>query len=117
MEAVVDEMVTVGRVQYDRLREAVDDLADLRTGQRVLADLASGEDEAIPIELVRRMVESESPLRVFRDFRGLSQTELSERSGVNRVQIADIEAGRKVGSVDTVKRLAKALGVQIDDLV
>ena len=36
---------------------------------------------------------------------------------VNRVQIAEIEAGRKSGSLDTVKKLASALGVTIDDLV
>jgi mRNA interferase RelE/StbE len=38
-------------------------------------------------------------------------------SGVNRVQIADIEAGRKSGSVETILKLADALGVAIDELV
>jgi mRNA interferase RelE/StbE len=49
--------------------------------------------------------------------RGLTQTKLAELSGVNRVQIADIEAGRKAGSLGTVKKLAAALGVAVDDLV
>jgi mRNA interferase RelE/StbE len=42
---------------------------------------------------------------------------LFETSGVNRVQIADIEAGRKSGSVETIRKLADALGVAMDDLV
>ena len=32
-------------------------------------------------------------------------------------QIADIEAGRKTGSIETVRKLADALNVAIDDLV
>lgn len=35
---------------------------------------------------------------------------------MNRTQIADIEAGRKTGSVATLKKLAGALAVAIDDL-
>jgi mRNA interferase RelE/StbE len=42
---------------------------------------------------------------------------LFEKSGVNRVQIADIEAGRKSGSVETIRKLADALEVAMDDLV
>jgi mRNA interferase RelE/StbE len=35
----------------------------------------------------------------------------------NRVQIADIEAGRKSGSVATLHKLAEALAVTVDDLI
>jgi mRNA interferase RelE/StbE len=44
---------------------------------------------------------------------GLTQS----ASGVHRVVVADIEAGRKGGSVRSLKALAAALGVGIDDLV
>ena len=63
------------------------------------------------------MIYGESPVRVYRNLRGMTQTALAERSGVNRVQIADIEARRKTGSVETLRKLAAALGVTIDDLV
>lgn len=48
--------------------------------------------------------------------RGLTQVGLGEVSGVNRVQIADIEAGRKTGSVATLRKLSDALGIALDDL-
>lgn len=54
---------------------------------------------------------------MWREFRGLTQMVLFEKSGVNRVQIADIEAGRKSGSVETIRKLADALEVAMDDLV
>ena len=92
---------------------SADELADIEAHDRAMAEPG----EAIPADFVRRMVDCESPLRVFRDLRGLTQAGLAERSGVNRVHIADIEVGRKSGSVQTLRRLAEALGVAIDDLV
>ncbi len=56
-------------------------------------------------------------MRVYRELRGLSVSELARQSGVNRVQIMDIESGRKTGSVATVAKLARALRVDVDDLV
>jgi mRNA interferase RelE/StbE len=113
----MNEMVTISREEYDRLRAAAEDLADLSAYDAIKARLAAGQEELIPAAFVNRMIDGESPLRVFRDLRGLTQSGLSRVSGVNRVQIADIEAGRSAGSVETMSKLAKALGVTIDDLV
>ena len=113
----MNEMITITRAEYDRLREAAEDLADLETYSRIKADIAAGREELIPSEFVDRMINGESPVRVFRDLRGMTQTALAAASGVNRVQIADIEARRKTGSVETLRKLAEALRVMIDDLV
>ena len=113
----MNEMITITRAEYDRLREAAEDLADIETYNRIKADIAAGRDELIPSEFVDRIIDGESPLRVFRDFRGMTQTALAAASGVNRVQIADIEARRSKGSIETMRKLANALRVTIDDLV
>ncbi|WP_048649190.1 helix-turn-helix transcriptional regulator [Nitratireductor soli] len=107
------EMVTITREEYSKLLEAAEDLADIEAYDRARRDPGA----AIPADSVRRMVDGESPLRVFRDLRGLTQMQLAERASVNRVQIADIEAGRKTGSVQTLHKLAEALEISIDDLV
>jgi DNA-binding XRE family transcriptional regulator len=113
----MNEMITITRAEYERLREAAEDLADIATYNRAKADIAAGRDELIPSEFVDRMIEGESPLRVYRDLRGLTQSSLAAASGVNRVQIADIEAKRSNGSIETMRKLAEALRVTIDDLV
>jgi len=113
----MNEMVTIPREEYERLREAAEDLADIAAYNRIKADLASGREELIPSEFVNRMIDGESPLRVYRDFRGMTQSSLAIAAGVNRVQIADIEAGRGKGSIETMRKLANALQVTIDDLV
>jgi mRNA interferase RelE/StbE len=111
------DTITIERDEYERLREAANELADLRAYDRAKNRLAGGEEELVPADCARRLVSGESSLRIFRELRGMTQAALAEKAGVNRVQIADIEGGRKTGSVETVKRLAAALGMTVDDLV
>ncbi|MDP3861700.1 MAG: helix-turn-helix transcriptional regulator [Phaeovulum sp.] len=112
----MNEMVTIPREEYDRLRAAAEDLADLQAYDRAKAVLAAGEDELIPAEYANRLLNGESALRVYRHLRGLTQVALAEKAGVNRVTVAEIETGRKQGSVATLRALADALELSLDDL-
>lgn len=112
----MNEMVTIPREEYDRLRAAAEDLVDLQSYDRAKAALAAGEDELIPTSFVDRLLNGDSALRVYRDLRGLTQATLAEKAGVSRVTVAEIETGRKKGSIMTLRALAGALGVSLDDL-
>jgi DNA-binding XRE family transcriptional regulator len=112
----MNEVVTIPREEYERLRAAAQDLADLQAYDHAKAALVVGEDELIPAEYVNRLLNGDSPLRVYRDLRGMTQSFLAERSGVNRVTVAEIETRRKHGSVATLRKLAGTLGVTVDDL-
>lgn len=112
----MNEMVTIPREEYDRLRAAAEDLADLQSYDRAKAALAGGADELIPAEYANRLLSGENPLRIYRDLRGMTQAALAEKAGVNRVTVAEIETGRKQGSVATLRALAGALDVTLDDL-
>ncbi|MBL3562795.1 helix-turn-helix transcriptional regulator [Rhodovulum sulfidophilum] len=109
----MNDMVSIPRKEYERLREAAEDLEDI-----LAYDRAKGRDEeSVPHEFVTRIIDGEPPVRVFRDWRGMSAAELSRASGVNRVQIHEIETGKKNGSAQTLKKIADALGVTVDDLI
>jgi mRNA interferase RelE/StbE len=112
----MNDMVTIPRSEYDRLRAAAEDLADLQTFDHAEAKLAAGKDEMIPAAYANRLIDGESTLRVYRDLRGLTQGGLADLSGVNRVTIAEIETGRKQGSIATLRALADALRITLDDL-
>ena len=117
MELDMGKMISIPLEEYHSLRAAAEDLADLQTYDRTLAQLANGEEELLPAEMVKRILAGESPLRVWREFRGFTQTALAGVSNVNRVQITDIEAGRKSASIDTFKKLAEALRITLDELI
>mgnify|MGYP003649353238 CR=1 FL=1 len=113
----MNEMVTIPREEYDRLRAAAEELADLQSYDRAIAALAGGEDELIPSDYADRLLSGESPLRVYRDLRGLTQASLAKKADVSRVTVAEIETGRKQGSVATLRALAGALDIALADLV
>ncbi|MEN8660461.1 MAG: helix-turn-helix transcriptional regulator [Marivita sp.] len=46
----------------------------------------------------------------------MTQATLAERARVNRVTVAEIETGRKQGSIATLRALAGAIDVTMDDL-
>lgn len=116
MEADMGKMVSIPLKEYQSLQAAAVDLADLQSYDHAMAQLANGREELLPAELVKRILAGGSPLRAWREFRGLTQVALAETSKVNRVQIADIEAGRKNGSIETLKKLSEALNITLDDL-
>jgi transcriptional regulator with XRE-family HTH domain len=56
-------------------------------------------------------------LKELRRLRALSQEELAEESGVGRATISRIERGETGAHGRTLRRLAKALGVGVEELV
>ena len=56
-------------------------------------------------------------LREIRESKGLSQTALAELAHVHRVSICLYESGKKHPTVESLKRLARALGVTTDELI
>jgi transcriptional regulator with XRE-family HTH domain len=52
-----------------------------------------------------------------RQAHGMTQEQLSELTGVHRVTIARIETGEVSPKAETLRRLADALGVLVDDII
>lgn len=112
-----DEMVVLSRAEYDALVEAAEMLADVAAYDRAKARIAAGEDEMIPAEFVYRMMDGESPLRVWREFRKLSAKDLAAQVGISTAYLSEMETGKKEGSLSVLKAIASALAVDLDDLV
>jgi mRNA interferase RelE/StbE len=58
----------------------------------------------------------EPALRIWREYRQLTQAQLAKKSKVSRALIAAIETKRKAGSVSTWKKLGGALDVSWEQL-
>ncbi len=94
--------------------EAYDDLMGLSEFHRALE---AGQEELIPSEVVERLVSGQSPIKVWRQYRGLSQAQLAEAIGVSQAYVAQLETGQRQGKPDLFKKMAEALGVVVDDLI
>ena len=75
------------------------------------------DEERFPVAVADRLIAGESPLKVFREYRGLTQGRLAEAAKTTAPYLSQIENGRRTGSVGLLHRLAEALRVEIDDLV
>ena len=100
-----------------RMYAADEDLAAIQAALAIEAQIAHGEEEVIPASVVDRLIDGDPPLRVWREFRNLSQNALARASGVSRVQIVELEAGRNSRSIHTLRKLADALDVAEYDLI
>ena len=76
----------------------------------------SRDQERVPIELIDRLLAGENPIKVWREHRGLSQRALAAQAGLNFTYLSQIETGARKGTVKTMKKLAQALGVDLEDL-
>jgi mRNA interferase RelE/StbE len=99
-----------------KLMEDAEMLADVRAYDAVKARLEKGEDELVPLALTERRLNGEAALRIWREYRKLTQEQLAKKAKVSRALIAAIETKRKSGSVGTWKRLGAALGVGWEQL-
>ncbi|WP_245304148.1 helix-turn-helix domain-containing protein [Hoeflea olei] len=96
--------------------DVYEDLIDSLEAQAIMARVRAGE-ETWPSELVEELMETDSRIRTYRKYRGLTGSELAEVAGISQPHLSDIENGKKTGSVDVLKRIAAALRVDLDDLV
>lgn len=98
---------------YEKMLQQLDDAADDAALERALA---RGE-EGFPLTLFDAIRAGASPVRVFRQYRDLTQQQLADRAGILRPMLSAIENGKKSGSIATVKAIAAALDVPLEILV
>lgn len=116
VEVAGKRMALLPAEDFERLLEDAEeqrDLADAEAAER--ARLAGG--EYLPSNMVNRILDGESALRVWRQYRGLSATDLAAKVGVGPSHITHLENGTREGRVTLWRAIAEALRVDIDDIL
>ena len=93
--------------------------AEMLRDVREFREAKAVNEETFPSEVVNRLIlNEESPIRVYRDHRGLTQQQLADKCGIQRAYLAEIETRRKSGSVNlaTLKAIAAALDVDLTSI-
>jgi DNA-binding XRE family transcriptional regulator len=70
--------------------------------------------EAYPIEIFERSLDGETRIKLFREYRGMTQAELAKRAGLSALYVSQLETKRRSGSQATLRKIASTLDVDID---
>src|SRR5262245_38210953 len=112
--ALTDDTAVLRRRDYDALIQAYEEAADALGLAEMRVREAAGDAEYVPVELAERIfMVGEHPVRVWREYRGLTLATLAKRSGIAPSYVSEIEHGKKRGSVRALAALAQVLRVDI----
>jgi len=101
----------------DVLVLTAEDLEDMIDNALAVAAYDSTRNqESVPATVVDRLLADESPVKVWREYRGLTLAALAEKAGLGKSYLSQIENRRRSGTVATMKKLATVLQVDLDDL-
>jgi len=115
-----NEMAILPRKEYEALaakaREVDEDVGTARLVARARKEIAEG-GPLIPKELVDRIADGENAIRVFREWRDVTQLQLSSKANIGQGYLSDLENGRRKGTAAALKEIAEVLSVPLDLLV
>ena len=106
-------------VPYDTYLQLVDDaemLEDIRDFDEAMKRIAEGE-ELVPGEITFAIFDGANPIKVWREYRGMTQPELAKQAGISAAYLSQIESGKRSGSTNVLKAIAEALNLMLDDIV
>lgn len=103
--------------EYLKLLEQAEMLEDIRDYDMAKAEIERGEDELIPAEVVYAILDRENPIKVWREYRGLTQQQLADTAGISKPYLSQIETGKRTGTTEILSAIAKALNVSLDEVV
>jgi DNA-binding XRE family transcriptional regulator len=117
------ETVTLRRADFEALVAAAEDAADRRSFDAFDAFVAAKgmgsikADSLTMQEALRILDDGKSPVRVWREKRGMTGRALASAAGISSVYLSEIERGKKPGRAFAIVALAKALRVEAADLL
>jgi DNA-binding XRE family transcriptional regulator len=102
---------------YLVLVEQAEMLEDIRSYDEAKKSIAGGDEELIPASVVNALADGENPIKVWREYRELTQQKVAEEIGISIPFVSQLETNKRKASIDVMKKLALLLKVDIDDLV
>ena len=110
-----EELVVLTRAEYDALVAAAEpydeDADDVAIFDERMAELATSGDARLPPQVTSAMLRGDSLLKALRNWRDITQMELSFRTNLSQNYISELESGRRKGTKETLALIADKLNV------
>ena len=102
---------------YVKIKDSLEDIDDIRTIERHMKDLENGKDDMVPEHVVMAILDGISPIRAWREFKNIKMKDLAEKVGVSSAFLSQIETGKRNPTIDTLKKIAENMGVDLELLI
>jgi ribosome-binding protein aMBF1 (putative translation factor) len=102
---------------YSALMEDSEMLADIAAFDAATARAEETFPSAFSMQIAEAYHAGKSLIPLWRRYRGLNQKQLAAKAGIPQSYLSVIESGKKPGSTAAMRAIAKALDIQLDDLV
>jgi DNA-binding XRE family transcriptional regulator len=107
------EFAVIPIAEWRRIQAMIEELEDIRDFD---AAAANRNRRMLPFEVTSAVLDGASPIRAWREHRGLSQSQMAVAAGIGMDELSGIEDGTRKPVLATLRRLAKVLRAHVDDL-
>lgn len=111
------EWAVIPYAEYCKLHESLEDAEDISDINKSAQDISAGKKNSIPGEITFAILEGKSPMRVWREYRKIKMADLAKKVGISPAYLSQIENGKRNPTIDTMKSIAKELGVEIEMVI
>src|SRR5215207_568326 len=102
--------------EYLKLIEQAELLEDIRDFDEISAAIERGDEELIPAEVVNAILDGQNPIKVWRQYRELTQQQLADIVRISKPYLSQIETGKRTGTTEVLAAIAKALNVSLEQV-
>jgi len=110
------EWVVLPYEEYLKLIEQAELLEDIRDFDNINAAIERGEEELIPAEVLNAILDGKNPIKVWREYRGLTQQQLAAMAGISKPYLSQLETSKRIGTTDVLSAIAKALDLSLEEV-
>lgn len=111
------EWAVVPYETYLQLVEKAEMSQDVQDYDSAKAALERGDDELIPSEVLYAILDGGNPIKIWREYRGMSQQETAANAGISVPYLSQLETNKRKGSLNVISAIAKALKVSLEAIV
>ncbi|MCB8875433.1 helix-turn-helix domain-containing protein [Acidisoma silvae] len=114
-----DDTVTLNRDEWQSFVENAEDLASVAKFQAFVAEIGLDRVKHLGFtgQEAAKMLDGASPITIRRERAGMTQRALAQAADISPSYLAEIETGKKPGSLAVMAAIASVFGVPIENLM
>ena len=101
---------------YLHLIEQAELLEDIKDFDSISAAIERGDEELIPAEVVNAILDGQNPIKIWREYRGLTQQQVADAIQISKPYLSQIETGKRTGTTNVLSAIAEVLNISLEQI-